>query len=50
MTKSSALSIVVMVVIHLVNGALFLNATGVGLLCDVVMISPLTKKFRNHRD
>ena len=30
-------------VMHVMNGAHFLNATGVGLLCGVVMISPLTK-------
>ena len=42
--KSSASSIVVLSVFmtHFVNGAQFLNATGVGLLCDVVTISPLT--------
>ena len=39
--KSSASSIVVFVT-HFVNGAQFLNATGVGLLCDIVTISPLT--------
>ena len=44
-SKSSASSIVVLsiFVIHLVNGAQFLNATGVELLCAVVMISPRTK-------
>ena len=30
-------------VTHLVNGAQFFNATGVGLICAVVMISPFTK-------
>ena len=30
-------------VIHLMNGAQFLNATGVELLCVLVMISPFTK-------
>ena len=41
-SKSSALSIVVpsIFVIHLMNGPQFLNATGVGFLCTVVMISP----------
>ena len=44
-SKSSALSVVVpsIFIIHLVNVPQFLNATGVGLLCAVVTISPLTK-------
>ena len=28
---------------HLVNGAKFLNATAVALLCAMVIISPLTR-------
>ena len=47
MTKSKSLALSVVIssifVIHLMNGAQFLNATGVGLLCCVVTISLLTK-------
>ena len=44
-SKSSASSFVVSSIffIHLMNLPQFLNATGVELLCTVVMISPLTK-------
>ena len=44
-SKSSTSSIVVpsIFAIHLNYGAQFLNAAGVGLLSDVVTISPLTK-------
>ena len=44
-SKSSASSIVLpsIVVIHVMNGAQFLNATGVGSLCAVMMLSPITK-------
>ena len=44
-SKSSASSIVApsILVIHLMNGAQLLSATGTGLLCAVVTISPLTK-------
>ena len=44
-SKSSASSIVVpsIFVIHLVNGARFLNATSVTRLWPAIVISPLTK-------
>ena len=44
-SKSTASSIVALsvCVIHLINGAQFLNATEVVMLCAVVMISPTTK-------
>ena len=44
-SKSSAPSTVLpsIFMIHLENGAQFLNAAAVGLLCVVVMISPCTK-------
>ena len=44
-SKSTASSIVVpsIFVIHLMNGPLFLNATGVGFLWAVVMISSPTR-------
>ena len=44
-SKSSGSSIVVpsIFVIHLVNDAQFLNATGAGLLCAVAMMLTLTK-------
>ena len=44
-SKSSASSIPFpsIFLIHLINGAEFVNATGVGLLYAAVTISPLTK-------
>ena len=49
-SKASVSSIVFpsIFVIHLVTSVQVLNATGVGLLCAVATISPLTKKCKNH--
>ena len=53
-SKSSASSIVVppTCVIHLMNGAQFLDPTGVGLLYTVVTLSVLLKykHYYNHKD
>ena len=59
MTKFKSLASTIVVpsnfVVHLINGAQFLNAAGLALLCAVVMTSHLTKMLKckhscNYKD